>query len=342
MNQILEYGTEKNNKEKKTGGQIADRIIRFLAIFLMIFAVFLIGSGLFSIVKNKKDSDKSNIPVVSTTDAEISAEIDESKKQVEINITSEVEISKVTYNWNTETDLTIDGENKTEFTKLIDLPSGTNKLKIRVTDVEGHETDKDFTFESVEGADIITPNITLTVTEDKKLLITATDETAMAYITYRWQDDEEVTIKAEEDGQKEISEEIDIPIGKNTVTVIAVDASDKHNTKTETKSLLGVTKPEIYYSLIDNDSTLSFTVKHENGIKKIYYILNGKPFEQTFEESNISNEIEFIVPLDPGYNLIDLKVTSVDNVVADFYGECTNPNGQGGNSGNVENTDRVD
>ena len=87
-------------------------------------------------------------------------------------------------------------------------------MNIKVVDVDGNETIDDFTFESLEGSDIISPNITLTVTDDKKLLITATDETALSFITYRWNDSEEETINAEE-GQKELTKELEIPLGKN-------------------------------------------------------------------------------------------------------------------------------
>ena len=119
MNQILEYGTENSGKSSRGGrgggGSSSDKIVRFLAIFLMIFAICLIGSGAFSLFKNKKDSKPTETPTVSKINAEIDAHIDEESKKVVIDVTSEVAISKVIYTWNTTTNqMTIDGEKKTK------------------------------------------------------------------------------------------------------------------------------------------------------------------------------------------------------------------------------------
>ena len=304
MNQILEYSAEKNNKAPKRGGSTSDKIVKFLAFFLMIFAIFLIGSGVYSLLKNKKDNENDNVSMSQPVNAEIDAYIDENTKKVVLSVSNEIELNKVIYNWNTKTEMTIDGEKLTSLEKEIDLPSGTNKLNVKVIDMEGNETKKTFTFESTEGTDIISPNITLTVS-GKNLVVTATDETEIAYVTYRWNDDEEQTVKAEEEGQKEIIVELEIPKGKNSVTVVAVDASEKHNTKTETKALVGVTKPGIIVNLNDDGSALSITCTHENGIKEIYYTLNDKPYEYKPAEEEISTEVQFTQELDEGYNLIN-------------------------------------
>ena len=71
----------------------------------------------------------------------------------------------------------------------ISLFAGEHTLNIKVTDVEGNETAFQQSITSENGEDKLYPVIDLKVTEEKKLRITATDETAIDYVTYRWNND---------------------------------------------------------------------------------------------------------------------------------------------------------
>ena len=324
MNQILDFETEKRGKSQKQNSTKSDKAIKIFAAFLMIFALLLIGSGVYSLFINNSSDDESS-SVAAVVQAEINAIMDESNATIILTVESEIEIDKVVYNWNTNTEMTIDGEDSKTLEKSIDLPSGKNTLNVKVIDNDGNETSESFDFESEEGNDIINPDITLEVTEDKNLLITATDETEMSFLTYRWNDEEETTINVDEDSDDKttITVEIEIPKGTNTITVVAVDASSKHNTRTETKTLTGVTKPEITYNLSE-DGVLTFFCTHENGIKEIYYTLNGNAYGITYtEEEGYPTTAEFEQPLEVGYNEIYLTVTSVDDTEQTFEGTCT-------------------
>ena len=323
MNQILDFETEKRGKNPKQSSSKTEKIIKVFAICLMVFAVFLILSGVYSVFTNNSTEEETT-SVQTVIEAEINAIMDESNGEIIVTVESSVGIDKVIYNWNTNTEMTIDGEDSKTFEKSIELPSGSNTLNVKVIDNDGNETSESFEFESDEGSDIIVPNITLEVTEEKNLLITATDETEMAFLTYRWNDESETTVNVDEDGDKTtITVEIEIPKGENTITVVAVDASDKHNTRTETKTLNGVTKPEIEYNLSE-DNVLTFYCSHENGIAEIYYTLNDKAYGITFtEEEGYPTTAEFNVDLDVGENEIYLTVTSVDDTTQTFDGVCT-------------------
>lgn len=64
---------------------------------------------------------------------------------IKINVTSEVELSYITYKWNTEQEKKQDMstfEDKTKFEKLVEIPKGQNTLKIVVEDINGNKSEK--------------------------------------------------------------------------------------------------------------------------------------------------------------------------------------------------------
>ena len=334
MNQILDYSSINGSGNGKYGGNknSSDKIVKVFAIILFVFAVFLIVSGIISFLDDKSTSEKTaNKETVKTNEATIEAIADEETEEVLIIVDHDVEISKVIYRWNSQKEKTIPGVGQNHLEKAIDLPSGINTLNIKVIDTDGGETTKAFTFETTVGTDIISPKITLEVNTEGKLVITAIDETELAFITYKWNEEQEITVKMDEDAEDKttIVEEIDILMGENVISVVAVDASN--NTEPESQVITGVTKPEIIVNLIGegNGDTLQITCKHEDGIKKIYYTLNDRPYRWLAPEGEVNTEVSFTQVLDEGYNRIKLKVTSVDDVPAEFDGECYYyPNGR--------------
>ena len=326
MNQILDYDDEGNSNNYKApkGGNYgsgktptSDKVVKVFAFLMIILAVALIGSGAYSLVKNKKDSSikiEANANKSNEVKADINTEIDEENGKVIINIKSPVIISKVIYNWDQGTESVVSGENSKTLEKSIDLPSGSHSLNVQVVDVDNNKTTESIPIESSSGIDTTAPDITLEVTANKKLSIVATDDTEISFVTYRWNEEESTTVRAESEGQKEIKFELDIPKGQNTITVVAVDSSESANTKSATKNLKGVTVPEITYGLPSNDtSVIEFTCSHENGIKSIYYTFDGKDYEYQASEDNISTSISFTQASVEGINKISITVTSVDD-----------------------------
>lgn len=319
MNQILSIGPE-NNRDNRPKGPVSDRVIRVFAILLVVFAVILIGSGIYSLLQNRSNDKGVKTPTVVNRKAIINAIADTVNETVIITVESEIAINKISYSWNANTDKTMDGNGKLSVEKEIDLPSGKNTLTIKVTDVDNNETKESFEFDSETGSDIISPNITFTVTEDKKLLITAEDETEISHITYRWNDEEEVEKRLDKnaDNKKKISVELEIPRGKNVITVVAVDASKKHNSRTKTETLTGVTKPLISGEFSE-DGVLTVTCSHEAGIKEIFYNLNDETYSINLEEEEGYPELytnpQFTIQFQEGYNRVTISVTSAENTV---------------------------
>lgn len=329
MNQILDYSTGNNNSGKhRGGGAPTDKIAKVLAIMLLIFAIFLIFSGVTSWLKNNKTTESTGKTNTKIYQAVIETELDEENQKVKIIVDNEIEISKVIYNWNSKKESTIAGDGTNHIEKTIELSAGESTLTVKVIDIKNNETKKSFSFNSEVGRDIENPTITLDY-QGGNLIITAQDETELSYITYRWNDEPETTVEVAEDADDKttLTETIDILMGENTIIVTAVDTSN--NVATSTKPLVGVTKPHIDVNAIGDGGILEITCTHESGIKEIYYTLNGRPYQATEDVLQGSAEVKFTQALDEGYNRIILKVTSVDDVVAEFDGQCEYyPNGR--------------
>ena len=350
MNQILDYDVggsgdnngkpnkpNKKNKKDFSGGNnfnngmggggktsISDKVIKVFAFLMIILAIALIASGAMSLLKNKKDETKKTKKTSQVTEvkAEITADLDEIAGVVTINVDSPITISKMIYSWDEGHDNVVSGEKQTSLQEETIVPSGKHALHVQVTDEENNKTVEEFEFDSPVGIDTTQPKITLTVTEDKKLLVTASDDTSISYVTYTWNEGDTVTMTPEEENPKEYEFELEIPKGKNTIVVFAVDGSEMSNAKTVSKVLEGVTKPLINYGFLDDEGkVLQITCTHENGIKKIYYTLNGQAYQWEAQEGELQKEVTFTQEAVPGHNKMTITVTSVDDTTADFNPE---------------------
>ena len=320
MNQILDYdnnGSNYNNSNNNnfSNGDGTDKIVRVFAVLIMIFAIALIGVVVYGKLSNT-DNSKSVVDNKSEANAKIDVEID--GKQAIIEVTNDTKITKLIYSWNEGSERTITCDEK-YVKETIDVPAGNNSLFIKVIDENGGETNFNEDITAEEGIDIIDPVIELSVTDDKKLKIVAKDETALDFITVRWNEDDEETIYADENS-KEISTEIEILKGENDLTVVAVDAAS--NTTRENKSFKGLTKPEIKVELVDDGSKINIKAMHENGIKAVKFNFNSTDYNVDIGEES-PTQIEFEQPLETGYNRIIITVTSIDDTETVFDGECT-------------------
>lgn len=320
MNQILDYNPIGDNNNGGGKGS-TDKIIKVFVIMLITFALCLIGIGIFNIVKNKTGI---NTEQVSESKADI--KISKDGSSLKISVSHDKKLKKLIYNWNTTPERMLSIDSGNTFETSIEIPAGSNTLNIKVIDDNNGVTDYSEEISSEDGIDIIEPIVSYEITDNKKIRIKATDENALDYITYKWNDDEETEIKAEEDNQKEIITEIEIKKGENNLTIIAVDKAN--NTAGTQQTFTGLTQPNIQVVLSEDKSKLVVTCTHENGISKVEYTLNDKPYAAELADS--PKEIQFEQALDEGYNKIILTVTSVDGTTTTFGGECNyNPDQTG-------------
>lgn len=300
MNQILDYSPNKG--ERKSSG--SDKIVHFFAIIMIVFALGLIGVAGFNMYKNAQEKNKA---VVTKEEAKI--EVVQEETQAIIKVTHTKAIEKIIYSWNSGKETTIKGTGEANVEETIPLPAGQNTLHIKVIDIENGETTYEGEFTSESGADILNPVIKLDVTTEKKLRITATDETSLDFITYRWNDSEEVKVDANPEDNKKIEVDIEILKGVNDLTISAVDSNN--NTTTETKSFTGLTKPEVTIIVSADKLTAQVTVKHDNGIKEIKLSLNDVEYPVPVEGN--PKEFAFNINLAQGQNKIVVTSTSVDS-----------------------------
>ena len=163
------YGGNSNYNSSKA--PMSDKVVKVFAGLMIILAIALIASGAMSLMKNKKDSTAKNTNTTAEPQiqAEILAELDETTGKVKMTINSQIVISKMIYSWDKEHDNVVSGEKQTSIEEEVVAPHGEHVLHVQVIDEQNNKTTKEFTFNSETGIDTTQPDITLEITEDKKL-----------------------------------------------------------------------------------------------------------------------------------------------------------------------------
>lgn len=307
MNQIL---MDSSSNVGKNSPKKSNKAVKAFAIILILFALALIGVGGYRVFGNYfKKSPEEQI----TVKPEVSVEHDEEEGILKVSVTHNMAIERIVYKWNdiTETEIKNTGENT--MSAEIQVPLGTNTITIRAYDIEGNYGEYVGEITSETGEDITDPAIALEITEDKKLKITATDNVAMQYVNYSWNGEDVTRVDAKEKDSKTISFEIEFREDKNTLTVIAVDSSNRSHS--ETKNYTGVTEPTIQFSTNTDNSEVTVVISHENGIKGVSGNLNGKEFTvRSFEEGDKKVTITLTEEdgIKEGNNTLEVVASSVD------------------------------
>ena len=321
MNQILDYNP---NKSSGNNSAKSDKVVRVFAIFLALFAVGLLAVGGVSIIKNKKAGESGNLiqgqntEVKPATKAKITVE--QEGEQLNINVVHDKEIKKIVYIWDQgkENNITATG---TEVSEKINLIAGEHELTVVVTDVDGVESTYTQVLKSAVGEDKEEPKITIEQSGNK-LIVTAKDETEMAFVTYRVNDGEETKFEVEEEGQKEIQFEIELAMYDNNITIVAVDKNN--NSKSEIKSYVGLTVPVVQATVSAEKDYVDVTITHETGVKEVMVEING-------ENSNVDlggqvyKEVPFRIPITERNNLIKIIAVSVDDTKVEKELEIERP-----------------
>lgn len=295
MNQIL-YTDNKKNK----GPADIKTILKIFAICMLVFGICLAGIGVFAIYKNTTDSQ---IKEVSKPTISVENNGDDT---ITINVKHTKQISKITYSWNQESEETIEGEGKANIQKIIDIPIGTNGLKIVATDIDGQVSEYEGKFVAEED-----PKINISA-EDTNIKATITATNKISYITYRWDEEEENRIEV---GDTSTEQLIEIPQGLHTLTIVAVDINNKTTTKQQ--DVNGVTKPQLTVTTDGQNFIIDAT--DDEKLEKVEFILNGQGYR-----ININNkEFKYSYPLEEGENKLEVTVYNSNGLTATFKAKCT-------------------
>lgn len=308
LNQILSIDNSKKetSKKKKTKNNRPVEIhsvLKFFAISILIFGIFMIGSGSYSMYKEATKEIGHTKPVIYVEQT--------TEEEILLKVTHDKTLSKMTYSWNDENATEVPSNGRKEIETRIQIPTGTNTLTVYASDVNGQEIEYKKVY-TLEGS--ININIE---PEGNKLKITANGEKKLLYMTYRWDEEEETKVEINSNQTEQI---IEIPKGLHTLTVIVVDENNK--TETKEQEVNGVTKPKL---VVTTDGSSNFIIKasDEQGIKRVEFIINETEkymldLTRAYESVEERKVFEYSYPLHDGENKLEVTVYNENDITETF------------------------
>lgn len=303
MNQILAVENKKKEKVKtkkiRTVRPIEIKgIVMFFAVIIMVFGLTLAGQGSYALYKDIDDRKPENIPYVT---------IGRVNDKAIVQISSNIEISKLVYSWNNgeESAIPIGSTNAREEITLLGYDS---VLNLTIEDMNG----KRVKFQKqylLTGVDITKPVVEIETKDgNDKMKIVAKDETGIAYITYQWEDGEPVTVNADQQGQTEMIVQVPLTVGLKKIKIIAVDINGNIE-EIEREITTSTSRPKM--TLRRNKQKISIEIEDKDGIKSIKANLNGEEYEIT----NVNRKKVKVgyLYLREGNNTISVEVTNVND-----------------------------
>lgn len=301
MNQIL---ITKDEKGRSTLG--LKPIIIFFAVALIIVGIIFLGQGAYKSYKKAQETKDFPKPTLA---------LEKNGSSLNMHLKCEIPINKIEYAWNDGSISLLEVSGKKEVKFDIEMPNGNNTLQVYAIDVNGNKTkfEQKISFTQEDNKDTEKPEITIAKSETAgKIKIKATDNSEIDYLSYKWEGEDEIVVKATEDTKKEIIQEINVQKGTKKIIVTVVDKTG--NKKSLTMDIVGSNGPTVKVSIADNNFIVKVT--SEVGLTKITYTHND-------EEKSVENipekakEFEFKVPLKDGVNY--LKINAYENDIMAEY-----------------------
>ena len=307
MNQILFINTEK----KKGGPLEVKTVLRIFAVIIIVFGIILIGKASFGLL-NKEEETSGKIP---------SIEVSQTGAKLNLVVTHDKQIDKITYMWNNETPETVlQGRGRNNISETIDLPMGINILNLKVVDISGKTATYNKQY-SLQNGDVIGPEIELEQ-DGSKVKIIARDETALDYIEYYWNEEDSTKVEATDLSPKQVEERIQILKGVNTLYIVAVDKAGNETVKEQPYK--GTTKPAVSVTL--DGTTAVMKISDVEGVQKLEYELNGTQYSTDPENTGASlniKEFEYRQELVSGQNKLVIRVYNISGLMTETTFEQT-------------------
>ncbi len=307
MNQILVTEVEKKQKKKRNRNTTASieiaKIVRFFAIFIIIFGLCLIGHSSYALYRDSKANNTDNLAEINITRINDTLRVD---------VKSTYIIEKFRYSWSNSEERSIP-ENATSFQEEIILPPENSVLTIIVED----ETGRAVTYTKdiiLDGIDIAKPSVSIDQ-QATSIRIKAEDETKIDYMTYRIDDGEEIRIDKNNVDDKSIEYAItqdEIGRGTHKITVTAYDTSGNSTVQESPDIVISTERPEIKNLYVDQEQgKLMIEVEDADGIQSIEVNLNG----QVYSMNDVNRtEATFSLNLVEGNNTFSIKVENVNGL----------------------------
>lgn len=296
MNQILQVG---ENKKQHNSSNIKN-----ILIILFFIAIFIgLAFGGYYIYTNIMDGNI-QLPVFTTTKSETTITLTKVDRNIiTINVQNEKGLSKVTYSLNgVEAQvIEINGDTFIE-ESIVGVPVGENTVHVLAIDSKGRETEKQ---ENIT-IDAPKPEIELSVVGND-IKITITSETELSEIKYKWnEENEKKENMATYENKNSFEKKLEIPIGKNTLTIIATDINGETTEKTQT--IKGVTKATTTTNV--EGEYLHFTVIGKENIEKVEFVFNGKKYLMNTLTFGETKKVHYKVKLIDGKNTLTITSTT--------------------------------
>ena len=268
-------------------------IIKFFAFCLIIFGIIFTVDGTYLLFSY----DISNNTVIDNSVPTIEFANDGNNAIITINHNKG--IARVKYSWNDAEEIFEKGNSENQLIiSDLSIPSGVNTLNVTAIDIDGRSSTSshEYTYDGIA--------IDLSVINNSDIKIVASDVTGMKSMSYKWNNEEEITVYPEQEGGITIEKQTEIPSGLNTLYITAINNSNiTLNKKQEIK---GNKRPEI--SLYIENSILHVTVRDEEGVDTVTQQVNlGE--KETFEARGNK---EFTYTWDVGDEDILVTITATD------------------------------
>lgn len=298
------YNNKNNKKEKNknknsmnmqikrsSGPASISSVTKFFAVAIIIFGIFMIGTGSYSMYKNvsSQNAAQPTINVIQASAGELSIQINSNKA-----------LSKITYNWNNDSATEIQTNGRNSIEQNIAIPSGTNTLNIYVSDENGQEARYQQQYTAQGNI-----NIQFESQTDGTVKVMVDAQEQLAYMTYRWDDEEEQRVDINDTS---IEQDIQVPsTGMHTLTVNVVDQNNR--TETKQQEVQGTVVPEVEVTT-DGSSHFIIHAKDETGLAEVRFIINETGKYKL--ELDGRTDFEYQYELEPGENRLEVIVYNQD------------------------------
>jgi len=296
MNQILQVNSNKNKDNSKHKKDVMLFIIILLIVFSICMGIYMIFMNIINgniDIPIFKDVPEDKVEIILT-------KVDRNK--ITINIQSEIGISKILYDLNGEQSKVIDGLGKTFIEETIEIPVGENIIYVSVTDINEKETTKEETI-IIEAPK---PVIELSVVGNN-IKVIVNSEVELSEIRYKWnKENKKKENMITYENKMSFEKKLEIPIGENTLTIVAIDINGERSEKTQV--IKGVTKATATTNV--EGEYLHFTVVGKENIEKVEFEFNGQKFLMNTETFGETKKVHYKVKLIEGMNYLTIKSTT--------------------------------
>ena len=148
--------------------------------------------------------------------------------------------------------------------------------------------------------------------ENGILLLTVTHEKGIANITYNWNNGEEITISG--NNQTSIQEEIEIPVGQNTLTIKIYDVNKIETIYQQEYEVEDLGESNIDFVIENNTSTMKIKATDTKGLSYITYRWNEEEAQTIEADANNPTMIEKEIEIPFGLNTLTVVAVNVDGV----------------------------